>query len=296
MNFTKDQQKTGIAIAILVALVAGVYTLRSNDPTNAITAIAKGPEEQKVVFCAENSGVMPSPGTYTQYNRCIDYLALVAQGLIDPNETPPPGTTPTTTIAPSTTVSQSPQVYGTTPCPPAEVDPNAVRKTYFQNAPMMCIDATTSYTAVFDTSEGEVRVALDTKNTPKTANNFVVLSRYKFYDGTPIFRTDPGLDIIQGGGMSNTDSPGYALQDEGSGYTYKVGDLAMARTSAPNSAGSQWFFVTGPRAAVLDGQGTYVVFGKVIEGLDVVQRIISLNAGGVPSRTVLVNSVRIVES
>jgi cyclophilin family peptidyl-prolyl cis-trans isomerase len=132
-------------------------------------------------------------------------------------------------------------------------------------------------------------------------NNFVVLARYKYYDGTTIFRTDPSIDIIQGGGLTNTDDPGYTIEDEGNGYKYVEGDLAMARTMEPNSAGGQWFFVTGPNAAALDSQGTYVNFGKVASGLDIVKGILALNSGsgdlgGAPSRTVVVNSVAIIES
>ena len=201
-------------------------------------------------------------------------------------------TIPATTV-PGKTVS------GDTPCPAA--DGSEARATKFEKAPPTCIDATKTYTAVFDTSEGEIEVLLDTAKTPKTVNNFVTLARYKYYDGTTIFRTDPSIDIIQGGGLTNTDDPGYTIEDEGSGYKYVEGDLAMARTMEPNSAGGQWFFVTGPKASVLDGQGTYVNFGKVVSGLDVVKSILALNAGsgdlgGAPSRTVVVKSVAIIES
>jgi cyclophilin family peptidyl-prolyl cis-trans isomerase len=132
-------------------------------------------------------------------------------------------------------------------------------------------------------------------------NNFVVLSRYRYYDGSYIFRTDPSIDIIQGGGATNSDDPGYSIKDEGNGFTYEEGDLVMARTGAPDSAGGQFFFVTGEKAALLNSQGTYVVFGKVSEGLDVVKTIIGLNSGsgslgGAPSRTVEITTVTITES
>jgi len=201
------------------------------------------------------------------------------------------------TIPPTTVPGKT--ISGDTPCPAA--DGSEERVTKFEKAPPTCIDATKTYTAVFDTTEGEIEVLLDTAKTPKTVNNFVVLSRYKYYDGTTIFRTDPSIDIIQGGGLTNTDDPGYTIEDEGNGYKYVEGDLAMARTMEPNSAGGQWFFVTGPNAAALDGQGTYVNFGKVVSGLDVVKGILALNSGsgdlgGAPSRTVVVNSVSIIES
>ena len=206
-----------------------------------------------------------------------------------------------TTIASLTpTLSTTPgeQIEGDTKCP--ATDGTAVRTTNFTKAPPMCIDAKKSYTATFDTSEGTIVIALDTTKTPKTVNNFVTLSRYKYYDGSFIFRTDLNLDIIQGGGESNTDDPGYTIEDEGSGYKYTEGDIVMARTGEIDSAGGQFFIVTGPKASLLDDQGTYVVFGKISKGLDVAKAIIGLNAGsgqlgGAPSRAVKIASVTIAE-
>lgn len=210
--------------------------------------------------------------------------------------------------SPSTSADASPSSLTTlpgraitrsTPCP----KPNGLedRATTFTQAPPMCIDTSKKYTATFETSEGKIVVALDTQKTPKTVNNFVVLSRYGFYDTSYIFRTDVNLDIIQGGGATNTDSPGYTIKDEGTGFTYKPGDLVMARGGAPDSAGGQFFFVTGPKASVLDGQGNYVTFGRVTKGLEVAQAIQALNAGsgqygGAPSRPVTIKRVIITES
>lgn len=220
------------------------------------------------------------------------------QALLGATTLPEGEATDTASTVPATTIPGK-TISGDTACPKA--DGTEERVTKFEKAPPMCIDATKTYTAIFDTSEGEIQVLLDTAKTPKTVNNFIVLARYKYYDGTTIFRTDPSIDIIQGGGLTNTDDPGYTIEDEGNGYKYVEGDLAMARTMEPNSAGGQWFFVTGPNAAALDGQGTYVNFGKVASGLDVVKGILALNSGsgdlgGAPSRTVVVNSVSIVES
>lgn len=227
-----------------------------------------------------------------------DAMREEIQSLLGSTTVPGGETTEAASTVPVTTTPGN-TITGDTACP--KVDGTEERVTKFEKAPPMCIDATKTYTAVFDTSEGEIQVLLDTAKTPKTVNNFVVLARYKYYDGTTIFRTDPSIDIIQGGGLTNTDDPGYTIEDEGNGYTYVEGDLAMARTMEPNSAGGQWFFVTGPNAAALDSQGTYVNFGKVTAGLDVVKGILALNAGtgnlgGAPSRTVVVNSVTIVES
>ena len=239
------------------------------------------------VFAGDDSG--PSDAELTE--QVTDLLG----GSTVPADATDDSTAPT---VPATTVPGK-TVTGDTACPKA--DGTEERVTKFEKAPPTCIDATKTYTAVFDTSEGEIEVLLDTAKTPKTVNNFVVLARYKYYDGTTIFRTDPSIDIIQGGGLTNTDDPGYTIEDEGNGYKYVEGDLAMARTMEPNSAGGQWFFVTGPNAAALDGQGTYVNFGKVVSGLDVVKGILALNSGsgdlgGAPSRTVVVKSVAIIES
>lgn len=208
------------------------------------------------------------------------------------DSTAPVATTPVVT-APGASLT------GDTKCP--AVDGSQARVTKFEKAPPMCIDAAKKYTATFDTTEGSIVVDLDTAKTPQTVNNFVTLARYKYYDGTVVFRTDTSIDIIQGGGLTNTDDPGYTIADEGSGYKYVEGDLAMARTGEPNSAGGQWFFVAGPKASALDGQGTYVNFAKVTSGLDVVKNILALSSGsgalgGVPSRNVVITSVTITES
>jgi len=205
------------------------------------------------------------------------------------------------TTSPTTTVAATPTefVYGDTECP--KTDGSQKQVSEFTSSMKQCIDASKSYTATFDTTEGEIVVDLNTDTVPGTVNNFVSLARYKYYDGSTIFRTDPSIDIIQGGGKTNADSPGYAISDEGGKFAYSEGDLVMARGSVPNSGGGQFFFVTGPKASLLDSQGTYVTFGKVTKGLDVVKGIMDLHQaddsglGGAPSRTVTVTSITITE-
>lgn len=209
------------------------------------------------------------------------------------------GSSSDSTVPETLTTLPGKSISGQTPCP--KTDGTQERATTFANPPGVCIDLKKSYTAVFDTTQGTIEVALDTSKTPNTVNNFVVLSRYKYYDTSYIFRTDTSLDIIQGGGASNTDDPGYSIKDEGTGFTYSAGDLVMARSAAPDSGGGQFFFVTGPKASVLDSQGTYVTFGKVTKGLEVAQAIQALNQGagdlgGAPNPPVKINSVTIIES
>jgi cyclophilin family peptidyl-prolyl cis-trans isomerase len=153
-----------------------------------------------------------------------------------------------------------------------------------------------------------IEVALDAKGAPGTVNNFVVLSRYHYYDGSAIHRTDQSIEILQGG-SPNTQSasdpgPGYTIEDEKCPpCTYTEGDLVMARTNDPDSAGAQFFFGAGPKVGNLDAQGTYVTFGQVEKGLDVVKAILALHEedptsglGGHPSRPVIVKTVTIRES
>lgn len=112
---------------------------------------------------------------------------------------------------------------------------------------------------------------------PNTVNNFISLINKGFYDGVIFHRVIPGF-MIQGGDPlgRGTGGPGYCIKGEFTGNGFKndlhhsAGVLSMARTMAPNSAGSQ-FFIMHEDAPHLDGQ--YASFGKVIEGMDVVDAI-----------------------
>jgi cyclophilin family peptidyl-prolyl cis-trans isomerase len=217
---------------------------------------------------------------------------------------------PTTTAAPGDLAASAPgpgaAITGETPCPPT--DGTAERTTSFENPPPDCLEDGVDYVAVFDTSEGEIRVDLDEATMPSTVNNFVTLARYGYYDDTAIFRTDTSIEIIQGGAPTTNSAsdpgPGYTIEDEADGFTYEPGQLVMARSAGPDSSGAQFFLVAGPAASGLDGEGTYVVFGQTDDaGLGVVQSILDLNEddpasglGGAPSRPVTVNSVTIEES
>jgi cyclophilin family peptidyl-prolyl cis-trans isomerase len=206
----------------------------------------------------------------------------------------------------STTLAAGATITGETPCPPT--DGSAERTLSFEIAPPDCLVDGVDYPAVFDTSEGVIRVVLDEAAMPGTVNNFVTLARYKYYDGTTIHRTDPSIDIIQGGSPRTEDAadpgPGYTIEDEADGFTYAPGQLVMARSAGPDSSGAQFFFVAGPNGSGLDAQGTYLVFGEADEpGLGVVETILGLHEadptsglGGAPSDTVTINSVTIEEA
>jgi len=192
--------------------------------------------------------------------------------------------------------------YGTGECAPNTGAAEPVLD--FDGAPMLCIDTSQPHTAVLDTSRGVVRVALDVTNTPGTVNSFVNLARFGYYDDTLVHRSAPRIGILQGGSPhTNTAAdpgPGYTLWDEGTGFTYRPGQLVMARRGEPNSAGAQYFFTVTEDAGLLDGQGTYVVFGEVIEGLDVLSDILASHVdepgnplGGAPDPPVTVNTLTI---
>lgn len=115
---------------------------------------------------------------------------------------------------------------------------------------------------------------------PNSVNNFIALAQSGFYNGLTFHRVIPGF-MIQGGCPKGTGTggPGYSIKGEFSGNGFKQNDLvhdrgvlSMARAMAPNSAGSQ-FFIMVEKAPHLDGQ--YAAFGKVLEGMDVADAIVS---------------------
>ncbi len=116
---------------------------------------------------------------------------------------------------------------------------------------------------------------------PITVNNFISLINKGYYNGVIFHRVIPGF-MIQGGDPNGTGTggPGYSIKGEFSGNGFKndlkhtKGVLSMARTMAPNSAGSQ-FFVMVANSPHLDGQ--YAAFGKVIEGIEVADEIVSVD-------------------
>lgn len=224
---------------------------------------------------------------------------------------PEPPADAAATFGPDGNDGAAPFQYGGGACPPAGGAPEPVLD--FDAAPAQCIDPAKTYTAEVVTDRGAVEVALDTARTPGTTNNFVALARYGYYDGTALFRTEEATGIIQGGSPHTQDNadpgPGYALFDEGGPFVpapegdvygpfqdYPPGTLAMARTKGPDTAGAQFFFVARD-AQYLGAQGSYVIFGKVTAGLDVLEAVADLDDGtGKPSEPIAITSVTVRES
>jgi cyclophilin family peptidyl-prolyl cis-trans isomerase len=142
----------------------------------------------------------------------------------------------------------------------------------------MTIDRKATYTATMVTSCGTIVIELDAKRAPQTVNSFVFLAHRGYFDGQYFHRLDTSIDVIQGGDPTGTGGggPGYAIPDElKGGESYTPGTLAMANSGA-NTGGSQFFIISGPNGRNLDGNPAYTIFGTVVEGLRVAQRILSL--------------------
>ena len=146
------------------------------------------------------------------------------------------------------------------------------------------------------TSHGTMVIALDPLAAPRTVNSFVFLARYHYYDGIVFHRIIPGF-VLQGGDPtgSGLGRSGLPLRRRTAGTTgkYKVGSLAMAN-AGPNTNGSQFFVISGPDGVRLPP--LYALFGEVVTGLDVVEKINNVGSrSGAPTEQVVIESVTIEE-
>jgi peptidyl-prolyl cis-trans isomerase B (cyclophilin B) len=138
--------------------------------------------------------------------------------------------------------------------------------------PAMEIDPAKSYKATIETERGDIVLELYPTHAPKTVNNFVFLTKQGYYDGVTFHRVIRDF-MIQGGDPtgSGRGGPGYKFEDElrGNPLKHQTGVISMAN-AGPNTNGSQFFITHSPQPH-LDGKHT--VFGKVVEGQDVVDAI-----------------------
>ncbi len=162
-------------------------------------------------------------------------------------------------------------------------------------------------TAVIQTSKGDITIEFWPDVAPKTVANFEKLAKEGFYDGTAFHRIIAGF-MAQGGDPLTKDlskesewgtgGPGYKIDAEFNDHKHERGVISMARSSDPNSAGSQFFLMFGP-SPFLDGK--YTAFGKIIKGDDVLTKIsevpVTMSASGEPSKPterVEIKSIKIV--
>jgi cyclophilin family peptidyl-prolyl cis-trans isomerase len=164
--------------------------------------------------------------------------------------------------------------------------------------------ATKNPVVVMETSMGTIKIELYPDKAPETVKNFLSYVDKKHYDGT-IFHRVIRTFMIQGGGMSSgmvekkTDSP--IKNESKNGVSNSRGTIAMARTNAPHTATAQFFINVADNNALdagARGEWGYAVFGKVIEGMDVVDKIKVVPTGNfgqhgdVPVNDVVIKSVR----
>jgi peptidyl-prolyl cis-trans isomerase B (cyclophilin B) len=142
----------------------------------------------------------------------------------------------------------------------------------WNNQPDMQIDVKKSYSAIMNTTKGVIEIKLFPEYAPKTVNNFVFLIKEGFYDGVTFHRVIQDF-VIQGGDPTGTGrgGPGYKFEDEfnGNPLKHERGIISMAN-AGPNSNGSQFFITHSPQPHL---NNKHTVFGKVVNGLDVVDSI-----------------------
>lgn len=158
---------------------------------------------------------------------------------------------------------------------------------------------------IVDTSMGTIKIELFADKAPGSVKNFLGYVDEKFYDGTIFHRVIPTF-MIQGGGflpgMKQKETKAPIKNESGNGLSNERGTVAMARTPDPDSATAQFYINVNnnkglDKANAQDGVG-YCVFGKVIDGMDVVEKIKAVetarkgNHGDVPVKDVVIKSVR----
>ena len=159
----------------------------------------------------------------------------------------------------------------------------------------------TNMIAIMQTNLGEIKLELFSSNAPKTVENFVKLSRDGFYDNVKFHRVIKGF-MIQGGDPLSKDNslkdrwgtggPGYAFADEIHSNNHNIiGTISMAN-AGPNTNGSQ-FFINADNNNFLDAKHT--VFGKIIEGIDIVEKIenVAVDSRDCPIDDVIIESIKI---
>ena len=163
-------------------------------------------------------------------------------------------------------------------------------------APLAADDTATITLA---TEKGDVVIEVKGSLAPNAVGNFVALAECGFYDGVVFHRLVPGF-VIQGGdgqygrkpnvdpNLVGTGGPGYTITDDPVTTPYARGTVAMARTQAPNSEGSQFFIVTDDGAkAALESANTYAILGTVVSGMDAVDAIVAMPNSGEPANAAL---------
>lgn len=222
-------------------------------------------------------------------------LAAACGGSSKTATTPAAGTTasaqatPGATKAPSSTSAATPSTAST---PAAQPTQAGGKKTYAA-PPAMTIDPSKKYFATIKMDIGDIRLELYPKEAPQSVNSFVFLAREGFYNGVTFHRVVPGF-VAQAGDPTGTGrgGPGYTIPDEVNTHKFLDGTLGMAKTQAPNSAGSQWFIDYTPQPSL---DGLYTVFGQLVSGRDVLNKILPRDPATATTPGTVINSIVIEE-
>lgn len=197
---------------------------------------------------------------------CGTYLSVTGGGATQPasdvrtfdTATPQPSPTPT----PDPNASPTP-----TPAP----TPTPVQRR-FAAAPPMQIDPAKQYVATIATEKGTIRLQLSPQEAPQAVNSFVFLAKNGYYDGLTFNRVIPGF-VVQGGD-AGPGSPGYSIPVESNSLKHEIGTVALARSNTTGQLTAQ-FYISLQAQPSQDGKDT--VFGKVVSGMDVLDRLTPRN-------------------
>src|SRR5262245_11359338 len=202
------------------------------------------------------------------------------------DETPAPSGTNDS----STNATAPPSGSSGTPGGQPAVTPSSKQ---YDERPPMTIDANKRYFATIKMDIGDIKLELFPQDAPETVNSFVFLSREGFYNGITFHRVIEGF-VAQAGDPTGTGTggPGYTIPDEVNDRKFLDGTMGMAKTSAPNSGGSQFYICYTPQPRL---DGSYTVFGQIVEGREVLDLIAPRepSAGGPPGT--VINTIEIEE-
>ncbi|MFL5685938.1 MAG: peptidylprolyl isomerase [Chloroflexota bacterium] len=208
--------------------------------------------------------------------RPFALLAAIAVGTLGCSALPGATTAPT----PPPVASQAAGDGGDTACPTGQPAPLAAGETR---------------TVTITTDLGNMTLKIEGGLSPIAAGNFVALADCGFYDGVVFHRVVPRF-VIQGGDPtgSGAGGPGYTIQDEPVTTKYSRGTVAMARTQAPNSVGSQFFIVLDDEArSALEAANTYQIIGSVTAGMETADAIAAAADAELPSDPVAMTDVSV---
>jgi cyclophilin family peptidyl-prolyl cis-trans isomerase len=224
-------------------------------------------------------------------------------------------TSTTSTVPPTTFATPTTQPLQTTAiaavCPPTTGA--KTREVFFKTKPPDCISKTSVWDATVTTSIGTFVVQMQAAKSYAGVNNFVFLALYKYFDGTFFHRIVPGF-VIQGGDPTGTGSggphayPGYSFTGNTPPSTcktkvtsacYQTGDFVYANSTGPTTNGSQFFVVLPGGASTLNQEPNYTIFGTVISGMSVCEKVASYPVAdastGAPSVKVYITDLTVKE-